>query len=118
MAWRDETDHTLQIIPTQHAKAADCIGCFDLTVCCAAFDLSEGKAVCSREFAEHLFERRLVLHRPSCPFDTLKRVARFLQRGFRIDPSELRSLRLLAEGDVVAHHNVVKRPYEVKTAPE
>lgn len=76
-----------------HGNAAQCIERFDLTICCAALDLRRGHVVCADTFLPDLDARRLVVHDPALPSDTLRRVARFVRQGFTISWAELRELK-------------------------
>ena len=74
-------------------NAAACIRRFDLTICCVALDLQSRDVICADAFISDLAARRLVIHDPALPIDTMRRVARFVRHGFTICGTELRELK-------------------------
>jgi hypothetical protein len=94
---------TVQVVRTEHPTPAECIARFDLTVCCAAYDLSGAQSWSSAAFSADLAARRLVIHRPAFPIDTLRRIASFVDQGYRITGAELLKLHSLILEDIHAH---------------
>ncbi len=65
-------------------------------------DLYNNGSLCSDQFLEHVKTRELIIHRPAYPLDTLRRVARFVTRGFRISGPELTVPHQLIEQEMLA----------------
>jgi hypothetical protein len=100
--WRRD-GRTVQVVRTEHQTPADCIARFDLTVCCAAYDLAAAESCSSAAFSADLAARQLVIHQPAFPIDTLRRIAGFVDQGFRIAGAELLKLHSLILDDIHAH---------------
>ncbi len=90
----------VQVVRTEHQSPVDCIARFDLTVCCAAFDLLNTVSYSSTAFSADLSARRLTIHNPAFPVDTLRRVSVLLDQGYRIDGAQLLKLHSLILADI------------------
>lgn len=100
--WKNK-GRIVQVVRTEHATPADCIARFDLTVCCAAFDLAAATSWSSAAFSADLASRQLVIHQPAFPIDTLRRIAGFVEHGYRIAGAEMLKLHSLILDDIHAH---------------
>jgi hypothetical protein len=100
--WRQH-GRTVQVVRTEHQTPAACIARFDLTVCCAAYDLVTAESWSSAAFSADLVARQIVIHQPAFPIDTLRRIAGFVDQGYRIAGAELLKLHSLILDDIHAH---------------
>ena len=90
--WRHERGRVVQLIDTDSRHPGPCLSRFDLTICCVALDLYTNDAVCGVTFLEHTKAKRLAVHNPAYPADTLRRIGGFLERGYSISGAELKKL--------------------------
>jgi hypothetical protein len=100
--WRNSGNRIVQIIGTDSIDARQFISRFDLTICCAALDLFTGELICSVDFTAHIASKRLVIHNPTSPLDTLRRVSQFMSRGYSITGTEMSKLHNLILSDMRA----------------
>jgi hypothetical protein len=105
-------DRLVQLVRTSRTSV-ECIARFDLTVCCAAVDISDGKSICLESFVADVDSRRLKIHQPAFPVDTLRRVARFMSDGYSIASSEIDKLHGLIVAEL---HRVGARAFRPEEA--
>ncbi|MDA3856233.1 MAG: hypothetical protein PF569_08300, partial [Candidatus Woesearchaeota archaeon] len=59
-----------------------CMDAFDFTICQFAYD---GKEItCNPESILHLKEKKLVMHKIPFPYDTLRRLQKYIKKGYTI----------------------------------
>ncbi len=112
-SWRDSQQHVVQVIRTEIENPSDCIARFDLTICCAAMHLRSQATYCASSFTDDVRQRRLIIHNPAFPVDTLRRVSRFVSDGYTISADQLLALHGRILREFHSHGVNAFRPYEL-----
>jgi hypothetical protein len=96
----DTTLGKVDLVKRYFPNASGLLDSFDFTVCCFALDC-KGYVTYLIEGFQHLRDKKLVLHRPSCPGGTQLRLQKYAQKGYLMDIEEHEKLiKLLQTKDI------------------
>jgi len=102
----------IQVIDKESTQTIDsCLDSFDYTICQFAYD---GENIfCNPESLLHLKEKRLVMHKISFPYDTLRRLQKYINKGYSICNGGLKEI-----GDAIRKMNQEDYDNQIQYYPD
>lgn len=90
----------IDLVKRYYSDPAACIDDFDFTVCMFAIR-HDYNVYWTDQAIEHIQERKLVLHHPTCPLSTMMRLQKYGGKGYTMDvENHTRLAELIKERDI------------------